>query len=155
MADTSFAIEPALSAPFWWQDWAGTVSRELHATSQDLVDMIAVAVMDKITHADTGTLASSVTGDANTDNTADPELAFIYEDEQAQIDAWGKVYVQYIEGGPLGEPSWTISSPDEMFERTADEDLSLFEDWAASALEAAGLRIASGTGTPALGSPTP
>jgi hypothetical protein len=155
MADTTFAVEPQLRATFWRQDWAATVSDELHRASPDLVDVIAAAVMDKITHVDTGTLASSVIGDANTDNTADPELAFIYEDEQAQMDAWGRIYVQYIEGGTLGDTSPTISSPDEMFERTADEDLSLFEDWAVTALEGAGLRLTSGTGAPALGSPSP
>ncbi len=49
------------------------------------------------------------------------DIVTIYPDTQGQEAMWGRVYVQYQEGPPMGENTYT-NPPRLMFQETADTD---------------------------------
>lgn len=105
-----------------------TVREQLHTNSFQIGNALEELVRVK-THILTGALQESMTHDDYPDDTTD-DLTFVYANDLQQLQEWNRIYVQYQEGGPLGEETYT-NDPVMMFQDTADTDgLETVEAWA-------------------------
>jgi hypothetical protein len=99
----------------------------LEEGTPELVQLLLFLVTQKSPEL-TGALISSYEGIPNQAH-GDPDLAYVYASDGAQIDEWGRVYAPYVEGGALGLATYT-NPPREMFARTATENIPEIELWA-------------------------
>ncbi|GCE45181.1 hypothetical protein EI42_03155 [Thermosporothrix hazakensis] len=125
-------------------DFEATIKRELHQGTDNLRDLLLGRIVDRTPHLK-GALQRDETGKFNTDP-ADPLLVAMYTESDDQMQWWGRVYDIYVEGGPLGDNSPTITRPARMFWQGGEKDIPAIEDWAAGRLEIAAMAIASGKG---------
>jgi hypothetical protein len=104
-----------------------TIKRTLHLNAKELGYTLIDRIVDR-TQIMTGALQSSITFDDNPGDFDNPELLFLYANEDEQIAQWGRVYVQYQEGGALGMQTYT-NPPREMFAKVLTDDLDDIADW--------------------------
>jgi hypothetical protein len=145
MADT-FAELAIVTTPdnLLQEGWWESVVTSLEEGSQELVDLLVFLVSQK-TPVRTGALLSSIEGIPNVAHN-DPDLAYVYPSEGPQLDEYNRIYAPYVEGGPLGLPSRTITTPAEMFYGTANENLPEIEAWAQQWVQIGLDRVAAGEG---------
>jgi len=154
MAD-GFSVEVVV--PTALKDLTGSGAALLNALRFNSPD-IAAQIEDRIrerTQRMTGALAESITGVPYTSAVSGARsvmLAKWFANEDDQLSEWGRVYVQYQEGKPLGEHTYT-NPPRQMFEQVEIEDLGLIQTWAEAAVQNSvdGLLGGSGTETTAYG----
>ena len=140
---------------FWQQDTWKTVQEELYAASDEL-GQIEQANVSSRTQVLTGALISGISYEPMKSPT-DKVLAFLYADEEPQLDEYGRVYDLYQEGGSngfgsagmgLGLGTNTGSGNHEMFGRMFTDDISAITQWGEDTLNNATNRLASGKGVP-------
>ena len=101
------------------------VTNALHNNAGELGDALVRLVQDK-TPVLTGALQSDITWAPMTGN----DILQVYANAEAQSENWGRVYVQYQEGPPMGVPTYT-NPPRLMFLDTANTDgFIVTEAWA-------------------------
>lgn len=126
------------------QDVWATIDRELHIHSPELAKEMQLLVQN-LTPIRTGALLMDIAYDAYLTE-GFPEIAWVYAETIAQQAFWNRVYVQYQEGGPLGEHTYT-NDPHEMFFDTANGDgLDLVYAWAGPIIQDALYQCSIGTG---------
>jgi hypothetical protein len=129
----------------------GTYDERFHEHASELGEALVPLVQDK-TPVLSGSLQSSITYEAYPDpqgrKGGEGDLVFVYAEDDPQVAYWHRVYVQYVEGDPLGLPTYT-NDPREMFLQTSETDgLAAVELWANTvALEATDM-ILGGAGVP-------
>jgi hypothetical protein len=128
------------------QDIAATINRELHLSAPLLGYELIDTIVDR-TMIDTGALQSSITYQDYISDISDPTLLFLYANDQEQLDQWGRVYVQYQEGGALGMPTYT-NAPREMFAKVLTDDLDIIADWGIETCQWALDMCVAGKGVP-------
>lgn len=130
---------------FAQQDFQKTIIESLYAESPDLASILLPKIRSR-TPILTGALrADEYNHRENTSNFNDPTLVEFKPGSEAQVDAWGRVYAEYIEGLL---PSITIASPAEMYARSETEDIDDIEDWAYAAIEKGAKKLAASQGVP-------
>jgi len=155
MADGNLSVQVTMPAAL--KDLTGSGAALLNALRFNSPD-IAAQIEDRIrerTQRMTGALAESITGQAYTSTVSGNRtvmLAMWYANDDPQLSEWNRVYVQYQEGPPLGESTYT-NPPHQMFEQVEIEDLGLIQTWAEAAVQNSvdGLLGGSGTETIAYG----
>ena len=130
--------------------WA-TIDERLHEDTPTLGKGL-VDFVDELTPIRTGALIMDITYEAYTSpggyGMEGSDLVYIYAEGLAQQAYWHRIYVQYQEGGPLGEPTYT-NDPHEMFYETAGgagRDFS--EAWALKNVQEALDMCVGGAGVP-------
>jgi hypothetical protein len=98
-----------------------------HANAPELTDILVGRVRER-TPVLTGALQSSISGIAET-NVDEDVLFYLFADDAPQLEAWGRVYAMYQEGGTLGLPTYT-NPPHMMFARVATDDIDIIQEWA-------------------------
>jgi hypothetical protein len=107
-----------------------SVIRELRLEAPILAADLTLMVQDK-TPVLIGALRSDIHGIPNLDENT---LALIYPTGVEQLLTWGREYVKYQEGPPMGVTTYT-NPPRQMFETTATTDgLAYTEAWAEQAI---------------------
>ena len=143
-------IDFTVTAPGGWnffkQNIEKTLIDQLHQASDELAAMeeLLTAAREPVR---TGALESDVEGVPQHDND-NPELAEIHLLTEEQMDEYGRVYGNFVEGGTLGDSSPTISSPSEAFARIMTDDLGAIKMWGQQAMQDGLDRIANGNGVP-------
>lgn len=127
------------------QDIMATIRMVLHRDSPDLSTTIVDRIVER-TQIMTGALQSAITGDPHPDPD-DPVLAEFFADDDPQLAQWGRIYVQYQEGGALGMPTYT-NPPREMFAKVGNDDLPIIEAWAVDRCQEALDLCNTGAGIP-------
>ena len=147
MAQTDFGISIiAGTGGIMNQDIWGTIDEQLHEQSPEIGAVLEELVRAK-TPILTGSLQESMSYDAYLD-TGDADLVWVYADDLEQIQEWNRIYVQYQEGGPLGEETYT-NDPHQMFLNTAETDgLVWTEIWARQTINDALDLCIAGAGLP-------
>lgn len=129
--------------------WA-TVDEQLHDHSPELGEGLRDLVRAK-TPVDSGSLLSDITYEAYPDPGGagmESDLVWVYAETIQQEAYWNRVYVQYQEGGVLGQSTYT-NAPHEMFFSTASTDgLEMAAEWATTWVDYADLLCVSGAGVP-------
>ena len=126
------------------QNIDATIRDYLHQDAQTPGDAIKDLVTSK-TPVLTGALISDYDLEITADHQAD-DIVIVYPHDDEQIAEWDRVYVQYVEGGTLGEATFT-NPPREMFQTTADTDgLAFTEAWAQVRIQMALDACAAGSG---------
>lgn len=137
IAGTSFIIG---------QDIWATVDEQLH----DGTDIIGPEMRDlvkQLTPVLSGSLQMDISYEAYPD-VGNEDLVYIYAEDTAQEAYWNRIYVQYQEGGQLGEETYT-NPPREMFMKVAEGDgIDVVASWALDMVERAILLCESGAGIP-------
>lgn len=131
--------------PLVGQDISATYRMMIHRDSPDISNDILDWVVQR-TPIMTGALQSSYVAEPHPDP-SDPIIAYVHSTDGPQLDQWGRVYVQYVEGGALGLPTWT-NPPREMFARTAVIDLPEVVQWAEEKMQEAVDAVVAGNGVP-------
>jgi hypothetical protein len=138
--------------------WA-TIDEQLHAHSDELGQTLQTLVQN-LTPIRTGALVMDISYEAYLDpGGVGADIAYVYAEEVEQQAYWNRVYVQYQEGGILGEPTYT-NDPHEMFYGVATGDgLDQTQMWAETWVQYAIDLCLAGAGIPAkipiTGLPTP
>lgn len=128
------------------QDIDATIKQELHAHTIELGFPMVDLVRQK-TPVLTGALSGDLMFEEVTDVSSD-DLLYVYAEGSGQIDQWGRLYVQYVEGPPLGDTTWT-NPPRHIFLDTAEGDgRDMVEIWAQTWISVALGLCAAGLGTP-------
>jgi hypothetical protein len=140
MADFTFYMGPITKT-----DIMETIKTYLHNASPDMADFLLQDVRDK-TPVDTSALLAGEIADPPTDP-SDPVLIYVHSSAETQLDEWGRVYVQYQEGGVLGMPTYT-NAPHMMFRLTATQDLPAVASWAVYTVQDALDACKAGNGIP-------
>jgi hypothetical protein len=96
-------------------DMWGTINKNLHERAPELGKAIQDYV-DELTPIRTGALIMDITFVTYPEDNKD--IVLVYAENIAQQAFWNRIYVQYQEGGPLGEHTYT-NDPHEMFFETA------------------------------------
>ncbi len=94
----------------------GTVDEQLHEHTPEL----GAALQDFVRELEpirTGALIMDTSYEAYL-NPGDSDLVWVYAEDIAQEAYWNRIYVQYQEGGILGEHTYT-NDPHEMFYETS------------------------------------
>ncbi len=126
-------------------DIGATVKEQLHDQANLLGRTLEEIVRQK-TKILTGTLQESIDYEYYPGSPDYEDLVFIYARDLEQIQEWLRIYVQYQEGGLLGDPTYT-NSPREMFMSTASvEGPDEVEKWGEATIQYALLLCASGAG---------
>lgn len=145
MANFDFGLEfVSGSLGFLYTDFDGTMREEVHKDLPDIAEMVNERIQAR-TPVNKGGLVASETFEIDPNPQSD-QLVYFYTEEGPQIEAWGRVYGAYVEGDPLGLPSWTISDPAQMYYRTQTEDLDTIDEWFQVAVDYAAYRITNGGG---------
>jgi hypothetical protein len=126
-------------------DIMATIKDELYSDTDRLADVELIMVYNR-THVWTGALRSGITASAAHD-VNDPLLVWLTAEDDPQLAMWGRVYVQYQEGGALGLPTYT-NPPRLMFASVGTDDLPILAAWAYENCERALTRCTDGTGIP-------
>lgn len=129
----------------------GTIDEQLHDHTPQLGESLRMLVRDK-TPILTGALFLDMSYEAYMNpggyGSGESDLVWIYAEEVQQQSFWNRIYVQYQEGGALGEHTFT-NAPREMFFQTATEDgLAEVIVWADEWVGYANLLCVSGAGVP-------
>lgn len=130
----------------------GTINERMHENSPELGKTLVILVQDK-THVLTGALFSDMTYEAYTNpdegiDVGQSDLVWVYAEGTAQQAFWNRIYVQYQEGGALGQPTYT-NPPVEMFYMTAITDgLEDVQIWGLKQIFEANELSAAGAGVP-------
>lgn len=132
-------------------DMWGTIDEQLHEHSPELGEELRDLVREK-TPILTGALVMDMSFEAYPDpqgmTGGEDDLVWVYADETMQQAFWQRVYVQYQEGAPLGEHTFTNDAR-EMFYMTAIADgLAATQVWALKTIFLANELIISGAGVP-------
>lgn len=98
------------------QDIWATIDERLHEHTPELGAGLQDMVRE-LTPIRTGALIMDISYEAYPDPGND-DLVWVYAEDIAQQAYWNRVYVQYQEGGVLGEETYT-NDPHEMFFETA------------------------------------
>lgn len=113
------------------------VVQALHDHASELGSVLYQLVQDK-TPVLTGALKSDMTFIANRGG---DELVWVFAAGGNQLYMWGREYVQYQEGPPLGVSTYT-NPPRQMFLQTAEGDgFAATETWAWATTQAALLAL--------------
>lgn len=133
------------------QDIWATIEEELKAHSSELGRALKDEVYVK-TPVLSGSLQSDLTfaaADSPGGYTLGPnDLVYVYAEGVEQQAYWNRIYVQYVEGGPLGMPTWT-NPPRMVFLSTAEnEGLDTTTVWAEIYVQEAIDRCVYGLGVP-------
>jgi hypothetical protein len=130
----------------------GTINERMHEHSPELGEALVKLVQEKTPQL-SGSLFSDMTYEAYTNpdegiDVGESDLVWVYAEGIAQEAYWNRIYVQYVEGGPLGEPTYT-NPPREMFFLTATTDgLAEVQVWGEFVVAEANLLSVSGAGVP-------
>lgn len=133
------------------QDLWATIEHELRGHASEL----GKALKDQV-HTKTPVLSGSLQDDLTFSATDAPggyalgpdDLVYVYAEGVEQQAYWNRIYVQYVEGGPLGMPTWT-NPPREVFYETAmGEGLDTTTVWADIYVQEALDLCAFGMGVP-------
>jgi hypothetical protein len=89
--------------------------------------------IDARTYVDTGALQSAMTYDLDSDPDTNLLVKF-YADPGPQEAQWGRVYLPYQEGPPLGLSTYT-NPPRQMLYGVGTEDLGIIQTWAEETLQ--------------------
>lgn len=128
-------------------DIMATIRQELHAEADPMGQAIAILVQAR-TPVRTGALRSDIGYEPVTDMTSN-DIVYIYAEGTEQLAEWNRIYVQYQEGPPLGEPTYT-NAPHEMFLITAQSDgFDVVEMLGTMAVDTAIVLCIAGLGVPA------
>jgi hypothetical protein len=125
------------------QDADLTIREEIHLNTQELMD-IEIDTIRKRMPVDRGGAIADVWGIAY-HAVDDRNLALIYSVDQGQQSAWGRTYIDYVEGGVLGRSTWT-NAPREVYFQVTTTDIPQVEAWALKYVQQALDRLAAGTG---------
>jgi hypothetical protein len=130
--------------------WA-TIDEQLHDHTPEIGEDLRTLVRAK-TPILTGALFIDMSYEAYTNpqgyGAGESDLVWIYSEEIEQQAFWDRIYVQYQEGGALGEHTFT-NAPREMFFKTASTDgLAEVIMWAEKWVSYANLLCVSGAGVP-------
>jgi hypothetical protein len=129
--------------------WA-TIRKELRDNSNFIGDIGQHLVIDKTPILSGSLLADITYSSAETPGSVPlgPEdLVYIYAEGIAQQSYWNRIYVPYVEGGPLGLPTYT-NDPRLIFLDSATEMLPYVEAWALANIEIANIKVNIGMGVP-------
>lgn len=127
-------------------DLWGTIEEQLHDNSKDIAEILQALVRAK-TPIMTGALLTDINYDYYT-QTDTEDIAYVYAEQVEQQAYWNRVYVQYQEGGLLGEQTYT-NDPREMFFLTAITDGPLWIGlWASAIIAHAETMCDAGVGVP-------
>ena len=96
------------------QDIWATIDERLHEHTTEL-GLGLQEMVRELTPILTGALIMDISYEAYAGG---DDLVWVYAEDIAQEAFWNRIYVQYQEGGPLGEPTYT-NDPHEMFLETA------------------------------------
>ncbi|GHO44518.1 hypothetical protein [Ktedonospora formicarum] len=107
-------------------DFDKEIRRGLHMGAGVLRDMMEIRVRVNTPQL-TGALIQDIKGTYATSVSSDT-LAEVHAESEHQLDTWKRVYVQYVEGPPLGLATYT-NPPRQMFNHIAN-DTGFIEDWA-------------------------
>lgn len=103
---------------------------EAPALGQQLKDVVAAK-----TPVDTGTLQSAIDYLTWPNVNSDEDLVWVFAEDLLQVAMWHRIYVQYQEGGLLGEATYT-NAPHEMFLSTAENEGPVLAGiWGLNAIE--------------------
>ncbi len=102
-------------------NWDESIKAPIYENIQILAEAINERIQGR-TPVDTGALVSSEKFEINQDTNI-PDLINFYADDAEQLAAWGRVYVLYQEGPPLGLSTYT-NDPHQMYFLSESEDLS-------------------------------
>ena len=117
-------LDPPIPPGLMTEDLAGEMEDALRLNAGDLADLEAANIGAR-TPIRTGALVSDIEEQANVSGTI---LAYVYFGTTNQLDEWNRVYVQYQEGPPLG--NWTYTNgPRNMVALAVTEDIEAIEDW--------------------------
>lgn len=107
---------------------AATIDERLHEHAPELGELLVELVREK-TPERRGALREDMTFEAYPDP-GDSDLVFVYASGSQEMAVWRRIYVQYQEGEPLGQHTYT-NAPRQMFLQTAEGDgVGVTEDWA-------------------------
>ena len=127
-------------------DIDATIREQLHSHAGEL-DPALPDLLRMRTPVLTGALQSDYVTQTFPD-VSDNNLFWVYAGGTEQLNQWGRLYVQYVEGPPMGASTWT-NPPRHIFINTADTDgRVLVEVWAATQCMIALGRAAAGLGVP-------
>lgn len=118
MADADFTIESG--AIYLRTAWDKTILGPVYDNAGVLGEYINERIQGR-TPVDKGGLVASETYEVNTDR-SDPTLVTFSSEDGPQLDAWGRVYVTFQEGPPLGRSTYT-NDPRQMYYRAESEDI--------------------------------
>jgi hypothetical protein len=128
------------------QDIWGTIDEQLHEATPEL-GLGLQDLIRELTPIRTGALLMDISFEAYTDP-GDSDLVWMYPEDTAQEAFWNRIYVQYQEGGPLGEHTYT-NDPHEMFYETATgAGLDFTKSWAELHIQEAIDLCMAGAGVP-------
>lgn len=123
----------------------GTLDEQFHADAADLGKTIQ-GFVDNMTPIRTGALVMDITYEEF--GTGNKDIVRVYAENIEQQAYWNRIYVQYQEGGPLGQHTYT-NNPHEMFFETAQgAGLAYTELWAGRNANIAIARCIVGAGIP-------
>lgn len=106
--------------------------QKLHAASPDLARTLKGTVKAR-TFVWTGALKSAIDAKGSP-NGKGARLVSVYAKQGPQLKAWGRVYVAYQEGEPLGLHTYT-NPPRQMFYGIQTHDTPLIQSWVDSAAQ--------------------
>ena len=129
--------------------WA-TIDEQLHDHTPDL-GAILVPMVQARTPVWTGALQGSITYEAY-ENPEPPggeeDLVYVYAPDDAQLAAWNRIYVQYVEGEPLGLHTYTNPARGIYFNTAQAEGFDATLLWAVTWIDYANTLAMSGAGVP-------
>lgn len=124
----------------------GTIDERLHEHTPELglglQDMVR-----ELTPIRTGALIMDISFEAYTDPGGD-DLVWVYAEDTAQEAFWNRIYVQYQEGGPLGEATYTNDPREMFFETATGAGMEYAQGWALLYINEALMMVGGGAGVP-------
>lgn len=130
------------------QDISATIDEQLHEGSPEL-GLALKDFVQELTPILTGALLMDISFEAYPDpGGPGSDLVLIYAETIAQEAFWNRIYVQFQEGGPLGEHTYTNDPHEMFFETSRGAGLDFVRIWAEARVQMAVDLCLAGAGVP-------